>query len=242
MKLAGAAIAAVAAVAAVAVVAGSLFLFGDGGGIGSAQSPTPNPTVLATPTPEPTPAPLPFFPFNAAAYVSWETYTSEMYGTQIGHPGGWTVDPAARAWEFETDAADDLTDAADQFVAPDGTIRLSVWTVSVEGGTTLQEWVKAYCELNTTPCADLDERVEPALREVYDQHRAGVIIEFLDDVQAFMPSWAYDADLDAIWTEPAPAGGGEIIVVASWRPAGDFNSRDLVDGFSLQLSPDPDAP
>jgi hypothetical protein len=239
MKIAG------AAVLVIAAVAGSVYLLGGGGGgVGSDPSLTTTPSAAATPaadeTATPTPAPTPFDAFDLDAYGDWSNYASKIYGTHIGHPAGWTVSAATREWDFETDAANDLSEGADDFRSPAGDIRVSVWTVPVEAGTTLREWVGAYCELNTTPCDDLDGRLEEVLREIRDQHLAGALIEFEADVQAFMPSWAYDTDLDAIWTDPAPAEGGEIIVIASWRSAAESNSRELVDGFSLQLCPDPD--
>jgi hypothetical protein len=240
LKIAG------AAVLVVAALAGSIYLFGaNGGGIGAPPklSPSEAPSDSIAPTPSPTPAPTPFDPMNPEAYRDWSTYTSEIYGAVIGHPADWTVIPAARAWEVETDAANHVSEAAEAFLSPSEDIRVSVWTVPVQEGTTLREWVEAYCELNTTPCEGLDERLEPALREVWDQHLAGALIEFEDDVQAFMPSWAYDTDMATIWTDPAPADGGEITVVAGWRPAyASSHSRELVEGFSLQLCPDCEAP
>lgn len=249
----------IAGLAAVVVVAGAgaLLLFGGGrGGFGS--PPTPEPSVSASVAPSDAPSPATsaapasnsstpsasasFDPWDPAAYTEWSTHTSEIYGLQIGHPGGWTVTPAVREWQMESDAADFLTEAADAFVAPDEEIRVSVWAVTVEAGTTLREWVADYCAVATQPCENLDERLDPALREVRDQHRAGVVIEFVNDVQAFMPSWAYDLDQEAIWTLPAPGDGGEIIIVAGWRPGALHGSRDLVDAFSLQLCTDCGAP
>jgi hypothetical protein len=234
MKIAG------AAVLVVAAIAGSIYLLGgDDGGFGAASTPTPtpatSPSASADESATPNPAPSPFDPFDPAAYDTWEAFSSEIYDVRIGYPAGWSVIPATRAWDFDTDVQSVAGAGVESFLSPAEDIRVSVWKVQVEEGTTLRDWVAAYCELNTTPCEDLDGRLEEARRGVLDQHLAGALIEFTDDVQAFMPTWAYDTDMDTIWTQPAPAGGGEIIIVASWRPPAQFNSRELVEGFSFQL-------
>jgi hypothetical protein len=229
---------AAAALVAVVAIGAALYLLGDGGGGIGTTPPTVSAEPSADPTPTPTPRPTPVD--NYGEYSSWTYSASEVYGIDIGHPVEWTVVPAARQWQFETDAADVLSEGADGFLSPDGHIRVTVWTVPVQGGTTLREWVEAYCSVNTTPCDALDGRLEPVFREVADRHLAGVVIEFQADVQAFMPAWAYDTDLDAIWTDPAPAEGSEITVIAGWRPADEFDSREVVDGFSLLLCPDSD--
>lgn len=203
-------------------------------------------SAVPSPSLEPTPGPLASFdPFGTLS--DWPTYTSEVYGTRIGYPAGWTVVPASRAWEFDTDADSTSllsSSGADQFSATDGGIVVTVWTASVDGGMTVEEWVSEYCELVTRPCTELEARLDPALRETADQHQVGVIIEFADDVQAFMPSWIANVDPNTIWTTPAPAEGGDLIVIASGHPADTLNSRDLVDAFSLKLlcSPECDAP
>lgn len=245
MKLAG------VAVLVVAAVAGSLYIFGSGpGGFGS--GPQPSPTVHPTPTdelpatvePTASPSATPFDADDPNSYVDWTTYTSEIHDLRIGYPSDWEVEPAGREWDFDTDApsTNALNSGADLFAAPHGQLVITVWKVAVEEGTTLQDWVATYCDVNTTPCDGLDGRLEEAHREVRDQHLAGALIEFQNDVQAFMPSWAYDTDLDTIWTSAAPAGGGEIIAVAAWQPGNLYDSRALVDGFSLQLCDACDAP
>ena len=89
---------AVAAAAIVVAVAGGAWLLGQQPGApGVGGQPTPTPTPLASPTVSPT--------ASQPESEAWKTYTSSQYGFTIGHPTDWTVDPAERAWDLETDAA-----------------------------------------------------------------------------------------------------------------------------------------
>ena len=194
------------AATAVVVVAliGYQFLVGPNvAGPGSVPSPTP--------TTEPTAA-ASTVPLNTSA---WMTFVSSRYGFSIAHPADWTEEPGDHDWTLDADAAWPNT-AADRFVAPDGHIVLAAWSVAVEPGTSLEAWIQAYCELNTTPCSGIPDRAVPVYAEVRDQH-PGLLVPFTNDIQAFF----LNAD--------------RIYVVASWRPEGMYDSRRLIEAFALSM-------
>jgi hypothetical protein len=219
MKLAG------AAVLVVAAVAGSLYLFGGGpGGFGDAPTPSPSvaPSEPAGPTSDPTPEAT---PIDSSA---WVEYTSAVYGSIIMHPADWEIFPATEAWDPGLPGEAHT----DDFYSDQAGVLISVFTAPVEAGTTLQEWAEALC--TTPPCEDLQGRLEPVVRDPVDRY-PGVLIGFDDATQAYFPSWASPgASLDAVWTDPAPADA-EIYVVAAARPPDEFNAREYVQAFSLNL-------
>ena len=125
--------------------------------------------------------------------------------------------PADHAWTLEADAVWPNT-AADKFSSPeDGGIALAAWSVPVEAGTTVEQWIEAYCPLNTTPCTGIDERAVPIYAEVRDQH-PGLLVPFQDDIQAFF------------------LNGDRMYVVASWRNAAILDSRRLIEAFCVVCS------
>jgi hypothetical protein len=196
--------------AAILLVIGVSFLrpSSDPGGVGG-TAPTPTPSPATSPA-EVRPTPMPSLDTS-----TWETYTSPRYGLSIAHPADWTVEPGDHDWSLEIDAAWPNT-AADKFSSPDGHIALAAWSVPVEPGTDLNAWIQAYCEKNTEPCTEIQARAEPVYAEPRDRH-PGTLVAFQDDIQAFF----LNAD--------------RIYVVASWRPAGEFDSRRLIEAFALTM-------
>jgi hypothetical protein len=131
--------------------------------------------------------------------TGWTTYTSERYGFAIGHPEGWTEDPAVGTWTLEEHGADWQSRAQEAFRNKAGSVRVSAWSVAVDPGTTAGSWLDAYCPISTTPCAGLAERTSPI---AMDGH-IGSLVRFTNDVQAFIPV------------------GDRMYVVAVWRPEAD---------------------
>jgi hypothetical protein len=168
---------------------------------GSGPSPTPTPTAAASTVPLDT--------------STWTTFVSSRYGFSIAHPADWTEEPSDHDWTLDADAAWPNT-AADKFTSPDGHIALAAWSVPVDPDTTVQEWIRAYCPLNTAPCTGIEERAEPIYAEVRDQH-PGLLVPFTNDIQAFF------------------LGADRIYVVASWRPEGLDDSRRLIEAFALSM-------
>ena len=147
---------AAAAIVAVVAIGGAVYLLGDGGG-GTGTAPTPSPSVASSADPTPTPTPEPT-PIDAA---TWETYGSPMFGFTIGHPADWNINPATEPWDLETEGW-----RGDLFERPsdDGEgLGISAWSVPIEGGSTLSEWVAAYCEVQGDTCDQVEDRAEPVV-------------------------------------------------------------------------------
>jgi hypothetical protein len=170
---------------------------------------------IVTPSASPTPS-------EAASAVEaidtsdWTTYTSDLYDLEVGHPPGWTETPASRKWILDTDGKDFLSPAHEAFLSPSGHIRVSVWNVPLEPGTSVHDsmsasraWVEAYCQASgNTPCTGIADRAVELCLEKWDCH-PGLLVPFRGDVQAFFSGGIYDADamtVVAVWRrESAPA-------------------------------------
>ena len=203
------------AIAAAAVVVAALLGFNyfaarNVGSPGLGASPTPTPTT-APPSPEPSGSPSPS-PLDTSA---WTRFVSGRYGLSLAHPDDWTVEPGDHDWTLETDAAWPNT-AAEKFSSADGHIAIAAWSVAVDPGTTLEEWIQTYCEANTTPCTGIQDRAVEIVAGEGGQE-SGLLVPFDGDVQAFFLS----AD--------------RIYVVASWRPPGELDSQRLLEGFVSTL-------
>ena len=85
--------------------------------------------------------------------------------------------------------------------------RISAWSVAVEPGTTLEDFVAAYCEMNTTPCTDIQGRAEPIVAEGGDPYSGVLRAVRSGDIQAFFPTWYDEGASESIWTQPASAEG-----------------------------------
>lgn len=183
---------------------------------------SPPPTALATPTRTPATSPTP------TGTPAWETYTSSEYGILIGHPADWSVNPAQRAWDMDTDAPDWLSPAMEDFTAPAGDVRVSVWSVPFEfeaefaGTTEVEAWIDEYClKTDSVPCTGIHERAVPMCLERRDCH-PGLLVPFNEEVKAF-------------FTNGAP--GSDMTVAVVWRPELDASvlpyggARRLLESF-----------
>jgi hypothetical protein len=192
--------------------------------------PTPSPTASAPPTP--TLSPSSAFP-TFSPQSGWTTYTSARYGLSISHPDDWNVDPADRPWDLDTDAADSLSPAMDDFTAPAGDLRVSVWSVPLDPGTIVEEspaeveaWIEGYCQkTGSTACAAILDQTVRLCVEVRDCH-PGILVATVDrEVQAFFTGGIYNGEMVVvtIWrgeTDPslAPYGGGRRLIEAFLAP------------------------
>jgi len=174
-------------------------------------STNPSPTVEGTPTPAPSPTQ------NALLdTATWTIYTSSQYGFKIGHPADWTVAPADRAWNLETDAADWLSTATDSFytqgLADELGVRVSVWSVPFayvndEATEDVEAWAEAYCEAaGGTTCGSIHDRAVRLCIELRDCHPGVLLASNDSEPQAFFSGGIY---------------GGEMVVVSVWRTDND---------------------
>ena len=159
--------------------------------------------------------------------TDWTTYTSDQYGFEVGHPSDWEEIPAGRNWRA-ADAGDPLSRAHDTFRSPADAVRVSVWQVPLDPGTSIdfigdvEAWVEEYCEeTGNTPCIGIDDRAVELCLEKWDCH-PGLLVPFRNDVHAFFSAGFYDAGamtVVAIWRgESAPAvaeyGGSQRLLEA----------------------------
>jgi hypothetical protein len=239
-------IAVLIAIVAVAGIA-TMNLIGRGPVVGSAPTPALTQAPTQAPTTSPSASPmLALSPSPTAATPSpgplsggdggnrnkarsdgidigaWTEYRSARYPLAIRRPAGWTVRPSDHVWTLAKDAAWDNT-ASDSFIAPDGTVRVSAWSVAVKPGTKLTSWIATYCAKNTRPCTGIQDRATPVYAERWDRH-PGILVPFDGDVQAFF----MNGD-DRVW------------IVAIWRPESDPSvmeyggARRLLEAFALSL-------
>lgn len=189
-----------------------------------APSPSPSPTA-STPTTDP------------SGPTDWETYTSSVYGFDVGYPPGWSVQPADRPWRPDPDLEDNLTPGYDTFRSLPSDVGVGVFAAPLEPGTRIEStadieaWVADYCRAEgNTPCTGIHERAVELCLEKWDCH-PGLLVPFKDDVQAFFSGGIYDAEA--------------MTVVAVWRPESDPSvapyggSRRLLEGFlsTMQVWP-----
>jgi hypothetical protein len=229
---------AAAAVIAVLAVAGVAALYALGPGANVGTGPTPSPTTV-TQQEAPT-----FNPDGSIDTTSWTIFVSDRHrfdssdrdGFSIGHPADWTVRPAERAWDLETDAGDWLSPAMDDFTSPDGHVRVSAWSVALdpdqpmwvdpqtEAWANVAAWVEDYCQAaGEAPCTGISERAVPLCLEVRDCH-PGLLVPFEDDVMAFFTGGAPGNNMVvvAVWwgesaTAVAPYGGSQRLLEAFLR-------------------------
>lgn len=214
-----AAVAIVAAVVAV-VAAGTTVVTGR-----DESSPLPpagpvSPSISESPSTSPDP------PLKTG---SWDTYTSTRYDFTIGHPTGWTEEPANRDWSWESDVADHLSPAHEAFFSRNGHVRVSAWNAPLDASTRedsipyLVSWVESYCmDSGNSPCTGIEARSVELCLEKWDCH-PGLLVPFENDVQAFFSGGIYASDA--------------MTVVAVWRgessryTARYGGSRRLLEGF-----------
>ena len=161
-----------AGVAIIAILGFAALTFTDQDpGVGSTPSATP--TATASPSavaPSPTPSPV--------STATWRRYISDRYLLSISHPADWTVQPADRDWAVPSDG---MSSATEGFLAANEDVLVSAWSLPVEAGTVLTDWIEAYCLATTEPCTEIEARAEAV---TLDGHPA-VLVPFASDVQAF---------------------------------------------------------
>ena len=163
--------------------------------------------------------------------TDWLLDESDRYRYLVGHPPGWTMRSAERDWTFEADAMDRSSPATDDLLAPDGDVRVSVWSVPLEtvpldwGWVPPEDfvpWIESYCEATgNTPCTGILERAVPLCLERADCH-PGLLVPFDDAVQAFFSAGIYGLDemvVMSVWgdeSDPGAAryGGREALLEA----------------------------
>ena len=184
-----------------------------------AQSPEPSSSDRSA---SPTTAAVQTGPIDT---TTWVTYVSARYGLSIKHPVDWHVDPSDHVWTLAKDLPSFTSSALEHFTGVDsvnGDVRVSAWSVAVEPGITLEDWIAAYCPLNADPCTGIKDRAVPVYAEPRDRH-PGVLVPFDEDAYAFF------------------LNGGRIYVVAVWRPEHDLSvrkyggSRRLLEAFALTM-------
>jgi hypothetical protein len=228
-------VATVVAVLAV-VVAAAFYAFSRGPSVGPGPTPCngpgPTPSIGVLPSPGQMPRALGPVPSG------WTTYTSPQYGFTVAHPTDWSVRPAERAWDLARDVADCRSPAMDDFIAPGGDLRVSIWSLPVDGdlqltpdGTSyglgrIEPWIQAYCDkAGRSACAGFLNGAVALCIEARDCHPGllvGVVAPFDQDVQAFFTGGHY---------------GDRMVIVTVWHTADDpilapyGGGRQLIEGF-----------
>ncbi len=161
----------------------------------------------------------------------WTTYVSKRYGLSIAHPVDWTPTPPDHDWTLPKDALWPNT-ATERFYSEgevDGQgVAVSVWSVAVDPGTSVDSWLQTYCQKNNVDCTGI---LDQAVAATMDGH-PGSLVTF-DDV----PHAIFLVD-------------GRIYVIACWRPDTDpsvlkySGSKRLVEAFvsTMHLLPGGPAP
>jgi hypothetical protein len=173
------------------------------------------------------------------AEASWTSYTSDRYDFEIGYPPDWTHQSADRDWTLGVDAADPSSSAMEHFVAPDGSVRVSAWSVAaLEPAVILEDlddfetWVTSYCQrTGISPCTGIHERAVPLCIEKWDCH-PGLLVPFDNGVQAFLSRGIFN---------------DKMIVVSLWesesQPAVTANGRSqqVLEAFLSTMGVWPEA-
>jgi hypothetical protein len=221
-----------AGAAAIIIVVGISYLRpAPGNRVGGSSVASPSATLIPSASPSPTQTPSSGIP-TFTPRLGWTTYTSSQYGFSVSHPNDWNVDPADRAWNLDTDASDWLSPAMDDFTAPTGDVRVSVWSVPVDPDifgfdrAAVEAWVAQYCSKTGSQSCDgiLDQTIRLCL-EVRDCH-PGVLVASPDrEVQAFFAGGIYSGQMVVVtvWrgeTDPvlAPYGGGRRLIESFLAP------------------------
>jgi hypothetical protein len=184
----------VAAIAIVVALGAATFSLG----IGGTPAPLPTPTATATPAPSPSTSASPE-PLDTA---TWLPYSSARYGFEIAHPADWAPEaPPDHDWALPADAVFPNT-ATEHFTysqAVDGQgIGVSVWSVPVESGTTVESWLQAYCDASTycstVPSEDFAVTMDGHPGALYSVGGAPHAIFVVDDRIYVVACWRSDDD------------------------------------------------
>ena len=187
----------VAAIAVIVVAGAAAFsLFKPSSGAGGLSTPSPTVTRSA-----PAPSASPQASQYAIDLTTWTSYTSTRYAFSISHPADWTLIPATRAWDFPADATvyGSQNAGTENFLAANGDVAASAWSVAVSPGTTADAWTQAYC-LEAESDNQCNALATQTVAATMDGH-AGSLVSFREDTQAFF------------------LVQDRIYVVAIWRPA-----------------------
>lgn len=194
-------------------------------GAGGPAVPPASASPTAAPSPSPSASPASPAPIPSIDPSAWGTYTSSVYGLQVGYPPDFRVDAVAtRRWDAATDAALDFgSSAVDSFVNAAGQVGFSVWQVPVEPDLDLESreeltaWAETFCTVTgNAPCDGVADRAIQMCRERRDCH-AAVIVPFREDVIAFFAGAADDT----------------VSVVAVWRPDDDPSAAEYGGAIAL---------
>jgi hypothetical protein len=206
---------------------------------------SPQATSSSTASPAPT---LGFTELGAPIRAGWTPYTSSQAGFTFGYPSDWTVEPAERAYDLDTDASDPLSRAMDDFIAPTGDVRVSVFSVPLDEetygtdndwGIDLEAWIQDYCEKtgsSSSTCAGILIGAVPLCREVRDCH-PGLLV-------GVSPPWG--RDVQAFFS--GPDINERITVVTIWRAGNDPSllpyggARRLIEDFLVTMCVSPETP
>jgi hypothetical protein len=207
---------------AAAGLAAALLLLGvqliSPGVLGSGQGSDPA-TSRSESAESPTPSPAAAEPIDT---TNWTRYTSAQYGYIVGHPPDWVQMPASRRAGI-ADVGEPTSTAYDTFRSPTDSVRVSVWQVPLEPGTSIESdddivaWVEEYCaESGSRPCTGIGDRAVELCLEKWDCH-PGLLVPFTNDVQAFFSAGIYDGTamtVVAVWwgesaSAVAPYGGAQ---------------------------------
>jgi hypothetical protein len=170
-------------------------------------TPTPAPSPsLQTATAGPTSSP------NLLDTSTWTTYVSKRYGFSIAHPADWHEDPAEHDWTLAKDAIYPNS-ATEHFELPleNQGVGVSVWSVAVDPGTSLDSWLHVYCQKNNVDCTGIQDRAVAATMD----GNAGTLVQF-DDI----PHALFLVD-------------GRVYVIACWRPDDDPSVEKFSGSFRL---------
>jgi len=186
--------------------------------------PSASPAAVVSPAPTASPAPT-VVPIDTSG---WGLFSSAHNWLGILFPRDWTEVAADHDWTLAKDAAWPNT-AADRFTSPDGQVIVAAWSVPIDPGATLEEWIAAYCPLNTTPCAGIAQRAVPIFTDP-EKHLPGLLVPFDGNAQAFF------------------LRGERIWVVAVWRGESDLSvapyggARRLLQAFAESMCLDCSSP
>jgi hypothetical protein len=188
-------------------------------GVASTSGPSPSPSVQPTFLPSPplvaTASPAAGPSLDPSDTSAWLPFVSERYGFSIAYPQGWEAHEAIGQWTFPRDTAwPEGVDRTDWFYldGPDGSVAASAWSVTLEPGTTADEWFLAYCTIEVTPCEAADAKSPASLDGLAGWFVAG------SDPQAYV-GIGDRIYLVVVW-QPAdvpaltPYGGGRTLVEA----------------------------
>ena len=185
------------------------------------------PTTAPSPTLSPTAAPT--LSPNLLDTSTWTTYVSKRYGFSIAYPVDWHSDSADHDWTLAKDAVWPNT-ATEHFELPieNEGVGVSVWSVAVAPGTSVDSWLLGYCQKNNVDCTGI---LDQAVAATMDGH-PGSLVTF-DDV----PHAIFLVD-------------GRIYAIACWLADDDptvlkySGSKRLVEAFvsTMDLLPGGPAP